>query len=51
MAMTTYLKNKTLDNQFRGESYTPPSIIYVALSKSAPTDAGSNCTETRRFKL
>ena len=45
MAMTTYLKNKTLDNLFRGESYTSPSIIYVALSKSAPTDAGSNCTE------
>ena len=45
MAMTTYLKNKTLDNLFRGESYTSPSIIYVALSKSAPASNGSNCTE------
>ena len=34
MAMTTYLKNKTLDNQFRGESYTPPSIIYVAFAEA-----------------
>ena len=45
MAMTTYLKNKTLDNLFKGEIFTPPSIIYVALSKSAPTDEGTNCTE------
>ena len=45
MAMTTYLKNKILDNLFRGSSYTVPGTMYIALSKTLPTDAGTNCTE------
>lgn len=45
MAMTTFLKNELLKQQFRGVSYTAPNVMYIALSKSAPNDLGTNCNE------
>jgi len=35
-----YLENKFIDWLFRGQSFTAPSSIYVALLTSAPSDAG-----------
>lgn len=45
MAMTTYLKNALLNRLFRSTAYEMPSVMYIALSKTAPTEAGGNCTE------
>jgi len=39
-AMTDYLENKIIDWLLRGQSFTPPSTVYVALFTAAPTDAG-----------
>lgn len=41
MNLTNYLENKLIDFLFRGQSYTPPSTLYVALFTTAPTDASS----------
>lgn len=45
MAMTTYLKNEVLENLFQNKVFTVPRMMYIALSKTAPTDAGTGCTE------
>lgn len=45
MGMTNYLKNSILEDLFRGVAYTSPSVVYVAISKTAPTELGTNCTE------
>jgi hypothetical protein len=39
-AMTDYLENKIIDWLLRGQSFTPPSTVYVGLFTAAPTDAG-----------
>lgn len=39
-AMTDYLENKIMDWLLRGQSYTPPATVYVALFTVAPDDAG-----------
>lgn len=38
--LSNYLENKLIDWFFRGQSYTPPATIYVALFTVAPTAAG-----------
>ena len=45
MGMTNYLKDSILEDLFRGTTYTAPSVMYIALSKTAPTELGTNCTE------
>lgn len=37
---TDYLENKIIDWMFRGQAYTPPTIIYVGLFTATPSDAG-----------
>lgn len=39
-SMSDYLENKIIDWFFRGQTYTPPATIYVALFTAAPSDAG-----------
>lgn len=38
-AMSNYLENKLIDHVFRGQAYTAPSMIYVALYTTACNDA------------
>lgn len=43
---TTYFRNCVADNIFRCDNSTPlPTSLYVGLSKTEPTVAGSNVTE------
>lgn len=45
-SMSNYLENKLVDWVFRGQSFTLPSALYVALYTSNPTDdAGANAVE------
>lgn len=39
-AMSDYLENKIIDWLLRGQVYTPPATVYVALLTAAPADAG-----------
>ncbi|MFH1067539.1 MAG: hypothetical protein V1746_06525 [bacterium] len=39
-AKSDYLENKMVDLVLGGNSFTPPSTIYVALYTAAPNDAG-----------
>lgn len=39
-AMSDYLENKLIDYIFRGQSFTAPATVYVALFTANPTDAG-----------
>src|SRR4051794_41047719 len=39
-AMSDYLENKIIDWLLRGQSYTPPATVYVALFTAAPSDTG-----------
>lgn len=39
-AKSDYLENKVLDLVLGGNSFTPPSTVYVALYTAAPNDAG-----------
>lgn len=39
-SMTDYLENKLIDFLFRGQAYTPPTVLEFALFTAAPTDAG-----------
>lgn len=39
-AMTDALENSLIDFLFRGQAYTPPTTIYVALFTSSPADTG-----------
>ena len=38
-ALSDYLENKLIDHVFRGQAYTAPTTIYVALFTSACSDA------------
>jgi hypothetical protein len=38
-ALSDYLENKLIDHVFRGQTYTAPTTIYVALFTSACSDA------------
>jgi hypothetical protein len=44
-AMTDYLENKLVDWLLRGQSFTPPATLYVALFTVAPADDGTGGTE------
>lgn len=39
-AISNYLENKIIDWLLRGQAFTPPATVYVALFTSAPSDAG-----------
>lgn len=39
-ALTDYLENKVIDWLFRGQTFTPPATIYVALYTTSCNDAG-----------
>ena len=39
-AKTNYLENKIIDWLFRGQAFTPPATMYLALFTVAPTEAG-----------
>lgn len=39
-AMSDYLENKMIDFLFRGQSFTPPSTLYLGLFTSSESDAG-----------
>jgi hypothetical protein len=45
MSFTDYLENALLDHVLGGPDYTRPGTVYIALSTTAPTDAGGNLTE------
>lgn len=40
-AMSDYLENKLVDFLFRGQTFTPPATLYVALFTTGDNDAGS----------
>jgi len=42
MPATTYLGNELLDHILRGESYTPPTSIFVSLHTADPGLTGAN---------
>jgi len=42
--ISDYLANALLNHIFGKGTYTPPTNIYVELSTTAPTDAGTNVT-------
>ena len=42
--ISNYLANALLNHIFGKGTYTPPANIYVELSTTAPTDAGTNVT-------
>ena len=39
-AMTNYLENALVDQLLRGQTYTFPATLYIALFTAAPTDTG-----------
>ena len=41
VALSDYLENKLIDHVFRGQAYTAPTTIYVALFTSACSDAAT----------
>lgn len=43
--ISTYLKNKLQNDLFCGVDYVPPSVYYIALSKSSPSEDGSGVVE------
>lgn len=45
-AKSNYLENKLIDYIFRGQAYTPPATLYVALLTAAPNDAGGGTEVT-----
>lgn len=45
-ALSDYLENQIIDHIFRGQVFTPPTNVYVALMTSAPTDAGGGIEVT-----
>lgn len=40
-AMSDYLENKVIDWLLRGQPFSPPTTVYVALCSAAPSDAGT----------
>lgn len=45
-ALSDYLENKLIDHVFRGQAYTAPATIYVALFTSACSDASGGTEVT-----
>ena len=45
-AMTDYLENRAVDWLFRGQTFTPPATIYVALYTASCNDAGGGTEVT-----
>ena len=45
-AMSDYLENKLTDALFRGQAYTMPATIYVALYTASPSDTGGGTEVT-----
>lgn len=45
-AMTDYLENKIIDQIFRGQAYTFPTTLYVALFTANPTDSAAGTEVT-----
>jgi hypothetical protein len=39
-ALSNYLENAVIDWLLRGQSFTPPATVYVALHTAAPSDSG-----------
>jgi len=39
-SISDYYENKIIDHMLRGQAFTPPSTIYLALYTVAPSDAG-----------
>lgn len=39
-ALSNYLENGIIDWLLRGQTFTPPATVYVALLTAAPSDAG-----------
>lgn len=39
-ALSDYLENKLVDHLLRGQAYTAPATVYVALLTAAPSDGG-----------
>lgn len=39
-ALSNYLENNIIDFVLRGQTFTPPSTLYVGLFTSAPSDTG-----------
>jgi hypothetical protein len=46
VALSDYLENKLIDHVFRGQAYTAPTTIYVALYTSACSDAAAGTEVT-----
>ena len=44
-AMSDYLENKLVDWFFRGQAFTPPATVYIALLTATTDDDGSPLTE------
>ena len=44
MGLSTYIFTALLSHLFGKATYTPPAAIFVALSTTPPTDAGTNVT-------
>lgn len=45
-AMSDYLENKIVDWLVRGQAFTPPATVYVALFTAAPSDTGGGTEVT-----
>lgn len=45
-AMSDYLENKLTDLVLRGQAFTPPATLYVALFTAAPSDSGGGTEVT-----
>ena len=45
-AMSDYLENKLIDALFRGQAYTMPATVHVALFTGAPTDSAGGTEVT-----
>jgi hypothetical protein len=39
-SISDYYENKIIDHMLRGQSFTPPSTIYLALYTEPPSDSG-----------
>ena len=45
-ALSDYLENKMIDWLLRGQTFTPPATVYVALYTVAPSDTGGGTEVT-----
>lgn len=46
MALSNHLENNIIDWLLRGQAFTPPATVYLALFTAAPTDAGGGTEVT-----